>query len=101
MMRIDDYRIELRQQFMMANVPHALHEGLVEYFAVRRPTGSFLQAVLENNLVDAALRADPGNRMYLAEIVLGVYHNAPARAWGSPAKVAAWLSDPTRVSEVE
>jgi hypothetical protein len=100
-MRIDDYRLELRQRLINADVPRSLHNGLIEYFAVRRPTGSFLHAVLENNLLEAAQRADPHNRFCLAEIVLFLYHNCPERAWGSPAKVAAWLAETTRVAEVE
>lgn len=100
-MRIDDYRFTLRQRLADFNVPRTLHDGLVEYFAVRRPTGDFLRACLENDLTMAALRADPGNRFCLAEVVLFLYHGCPERAWGSPAKVAAWLAETTRPSEVE
>jgi hypothetical protein len=100
-MRIDDYRIELRTRLTDANVPKTLHDGLVEYFAVRRPTGSFLQAVLENDLQQACLRADDHNRYRLGDLVRCLYHEFPERAWGSPAKVAAWLADPTRVAEIE
>jgi hypothetical protein len=91
-MRLDDYRAELRQCLIDADVPKTLREGLIEYFAVRRPTGSFLRAVLENNLRDAALRADPVNRFCLGELALVLYHCCPAAAWGSPWAVGAWLA---------
>jgi len=51
-----DYRAHLRQRLLESDVPLSLHAGLVEYFAERRPTGGFLQAVLENNLRQACAR---------------------------------------------
>ena len=95
-----DFRAHLRRRLIEADVPESLHYGLVEYFAARQPTGDFLRAVLENNLSEAAVRADIVNRFCLAEIVLFLYNDCPARAWGSPEKVAAWLADPTPVPEV-
>lgn len=63
-----------------------------------RPTGSFLRACLENDLCQAAMRADDQNRFCLAEIVLFLYRCCPERAWGSPARVTSWLADPTPVA---
>jgi hypothetical protein len=62
--------------------------------AARRPTGSFLRAILENDLREACVRADVVNRYELATIVLWLHHYVTSTAWGSPEKVTAWLADP-------
>jgi hypothetical protein len=95
-----DYRAHLRACLKECAVPLTLHEGLTEYLAARRPTGGFLQAVLENDLSGAAMRADPDNRLCLWEIVLFLHTYVPAPAWGSPEKVAAWLADPEPAPEL-
>jgi hypothetical protein len=95
-----DYRTHLRQRLEDAEVPRGLHTGLVEYFAARRPTGSFLQACLENDFGQACLRADVENRFALYELALFLFSYVPAPAWGSPEKVAAWLADPSPVPEI-
>lgn len=95
-----DYRDHLRQRLKNSEVPRSLHGGLIEYFAARRPTGSFLHAVLENDLVQASLRADPVNRYEIATIALFLHHNFPAPPWGSPAAVATWLASSDPVPEV-
>jgi hypothetical protein len=95
-----NYRAHLRQRLLESNVPESLHSGLVEYFAARRPTGSFLRAVLENDLSQACLRADDVNRWHVADLALFLNNYAPSPAWGSPAAVDAWLADPALVPEI-
>lgn len=53
--------------------------------------GGFLSAVLQNNLCEAAGRADLYNRRRLFEYVQWLYNDAPANCWGSPEKVQAYL----------
>jgi hypothetical protein len=52
--------------------------------------GSFLLAVLENDLVESLGRADSYNRATLFQICQYVYHCLPTEAWGSPEKVQKW-----------
>lgn len=54
------------------------------------PTGSFLQAVLCNDLMEAMGRADMGNRLALFEICDYIYNETPSGCHGSPEKVRAW-----------
>jgi hypothetical protein len=96
----DDYRAHLRRRLVEAGVPTSLHDGLTEYFAARRPTGSFLRVVLENDLREACVRADDVNRWELTKIVLFLHNYCPSPAWGSPEAVAAWLADPAPVPEI-
>jgi hypothetical protein len=95
-----DYRTHLRNHLAIYAVPNHLREGLVEYLAARRPTGSFLRAVLSNDLKDAALRADDINEFRLVALVRFLVSCAPGTAWGSPEAVTAWLADPSPAPEI-
>lgn len=55
------------------------------------PPGSFLEAVLRNNLKEAMGRADSRNRRRVFEYVEYLYNYAPATCWGSDEKYEAWL----------
>ncbi|CAB4131477.1 hypothetical protein UFOVP276_218 [uncultured Caudovirales phage] len=54
--------------------------------------GSFLEAVLSNDLKEACSRADSTNIRLLPVYVAYLWNYAPARCWGSPEKVEEWLS---------
>lgn len=94
------FQAHLRQRLTQCDVPTNLHEGLVNYISSRRPVGSFLMAVLENNLKEAVLRADPLTARGLRQLVLFLHNYAPAPCWGSPEAVEAWRSDPSPVPEI-
>ena len=53
--------------------------------------GSFMTAVIENNLKEALGRADAYNTLHLGNIVGYVYNHVPANAWGSAEKVADYI----------
>ncbi len=61
-----------------------------DYVAQGWKPGSFVQAVLENDLREAIGRADSGNLDTLPAIVAYCYNQIPSVCWGSPAKVEAW-----------
>jgi len=94
------YRQHLRQRLIDSEVPPTLHSGLIEYFAQRRETGSFLRACLENDLREACARADDINRYELHAIVTFLNNFCPSTAWGSPAIVTAWLAEAEPVPEI-
>lgn len=85
-------------------VPEHLREGIEGHIATGREVGSFLTALLSNDLRDAVCRADDVNRLRLRDIVVFLVNDAPADCWGSPEKVAAWrergglagISEPAR-----
>ena len=70
--------------------PENLKESLRAY-AEGRPTGSFLRAVLENDLGMAVLRGDEENKRLLPEIYAYVVDVVPSFARGSKAAVKAHL----------
>lgn len=81
----------------VSEVPLHLHEGLARYLAEGVPTGSFLEAVLSNDLLGAVAHGDDDSRRAIAAIVQWLYAYAPARAWGSPDNVIAWRAEYARV----
>jgi len=66
-------------------------DGLTNYATHHTPTGSFLRAVLENDLMEAFGRADEDNLRDIHEILSHVYNNIPASCHGSPEIVNNWL----------
>lgn len=55
------------------------------------PTGSFLEAVLCNDLMESFGRADMGNREALFKICDYIYNETPSGCHGSPEQVQEWL----------
>ena len=68
-----------------------IKESLIAYRDQRRPTGGFLEAVLENNLMGAICRADEDNQRDLFEICYFVHTYLPASCRGSKEIVTNWL----------
>ena len=74
-------------------VPEHTVGALERYINDRIPTGSFLNAVLCNDLVDAISKADEQNLRAIPEIVKFIYNNIPMNSWRTEEKVREWLSD--------
>ena len=73
------------------DIPKGIKYSLEEYFDRRRPTGSFLHAVLCNDLMNACSRADCYNIVLLPAIMSYIYNNLPVNCYGSPKIVKEWL----------
>ena len=72
------------------NVPvHYILSGMQRYVEEGAKPGSFLTAVLENNLRRAVENADDANTAALVDWVGFCYSELPSDIWGSPEKVAA------------
>ena len=61
------------------------------YAKQRVPVGSFLAALLSNDLSQTVACADDVNINLIPEYVRYLYNNVPSACWGSPEKVDAWL----------
>lgn len=68
-----------------------LKKSLARYVNDHILPGSFLTAVLENNLFEAVCRADRDNFMDLRSIVIYVDDNVPCKARGSRVAVREWV----------
>jgi len=72
-------------------LPEHMREPAQLYIERGIEPGSFLLAVLGNDLVGAFARADQINTAVMDDWACWLYNDVPSAAWGSPEKVAAWL----------
>lgn len=72
-------------------LPEAFQGGIQRYIVDRIEPGSFLCAVLCNDLFDAIARADDEALASLPAIVAWIYNEAPANSHGSRECVTEWL----------
>lgn len=88
----NDMGVALTDTFVneYAAIPEHMRTGLVEYVILHRPVGGFLQAVISNDLRNAALRADLANLPLLRVYVLWLTWNAPGNCWGSREAYEQW-----------
>ncbi len=68
-----------------------LYGALERYLNHGIMPGSFMTAVLENNLMEACGRADHENIRNLPNIVGYIYNHIPSSSWGSKEKVNEFL----------
>ena len=66
-------------------------DSITHYATDGRRLGSFLHAVVANDLCEAIDRADATSLANLPAIVRHLYTSVPMGRWGSYASVAAWL----------
>lgn len=74
-------------------IPERMHGGIQRYLNDGIIPGSFLKAVLENDLVGATGQADDENRHLLWHYANMLYNAFPARGvgcWGSPQALEDW-----------
>lgn len=73
-------------------IPDYMIGGLRRYIENGIEPGSFLSAVLCNDLRGAVSAADDTNRHRLFQYVQFLYLYAPSECWGSPSKVEKWCA---------
>ncbi len=83
---MDDYLDKLEM------IPAHMRDTMRRYIERGIPTGSFLEAVLCNDLMGALGRADEENRAALHGYAVYLYSYAPNGCHGSPSKVSEWIS---------
>ena len=76
----------------LERVPEHLRDGLELWImrGNRHALGSFLRAVLSNDLMDAFMRGDEASLAGMADILSFLYSCAPQASHGSPARVHDW-----------
>jgi hypothetical protein len=73
-----------------AAIPEPMREGIIRWVEEGVRPGSFLWAVIRNNLFDAWGHADDTNRALLTLYVRWFYWEAPGGCCGSAEAAAAW-----------
>lgn len=71
-------------------VPPHMQHAICDYLIFGAPVGSFLSALLANDLMVAILRADDINTASLRNWALFLYNETPSECYGSPILVKAW-----------
>lgn len=72
-------------------LPEHMRESTKLYIEKGIMPGSFLEAVMSNNLVEAFERADPINRSAMYQWAKFLYNEAPAGCWGFNQRVYQWV----------
>ena len=90
--------IELFEAGERLGIPDRMVNAIDRYVTNCVPVGDFLQAVLTNNLKEAALRADDVNVKLLYPYILLIYNHIPGVCWGNEKKYKEWL---TRIEHEE
>ena len=75
-----------------SSLPEHMQEGMRLYIERGIVPGSFLTAVLENNLIEAFGMADHINQAHMKEWCAFVYNELPGNCHGSPEIVSAWMA---------
>jgi len=74
-------------------IPVYMRSGIANYVLRGIEPGSFVKAVLQNDLRCAILRADDINQHLLPDYVRFMCNYLPSAAWGSFEKYNAWIKD--------
>jgi len=75
-----------------SELSESLYAGLTRYVEERLPTGSFLRAVLCNDLIGAIGRADSESVGDLQALVSFLFNEVRSDCYGSPEVVDRWLA---------
>lgn len=91
----DEIKARMRAKFdeYIEYLPDHIRGGMERYVFDRIPPGSFLRAVLENDLKEAIGRADDINIKRIHDIVLFVVNGLPQSCQGSVDRVRGWLGE--------
>jgi len=73
-------------------LPPYMADSAKRYILKGIPPGSFLTAVICNDLREAFARADDTNAAMMHNWVRFFYNHAPCGCWGSPERYSNWLA---------
>lgn len=82
-------------------IPSHMHGAVERYIMHGIPGGSFLNAVLSNDLQGAFARADLENQHAMHGWAQFIYNYLPASAHGSPEQVAEWIASGGLIGQQE
>lgn len=72
-------------------IPEHILPGIARYLARGVVPGSFVEAMLTNDLRGVMQCADDQNIRAIPAIWSFLYNNIPSSAWGSPSNVSKWV----------
>ena len=78
-------------RFNQFHIPERMMPGIRLYVEHGLQPGSFLSAIIQNNLSEAVGRADSENLKNIPAFVAYFYNECPSNCWGSPEKMKSWM----------
>ena len=72
-------------------LPEHMQPAVEGYYYNGQYPGSFLRAVLSNQLLQSFEAADEINEAHMKDWVMFLYNELPSSAWGSSEKVDLWI----------
>lgn len=81
-----------RYEFHGFYIPERMMGGIKRYVEHGIEPGSFLTAIIQNDLKTAVAHADNENMQNLPAYVSYFYNECPLACWGSPHKMEAWIA---------
>ena len=81
-----------KDSFAHFKVPEHTQRALLDYLNKGWEPGSFLCAVLSNDFIAAAVRADHINSQHLPDIARFVVNEMPMGSWGSREAITGWVN---------
>jgi hypothetical protein len=90
-----------RYEENLSILPHHMRSGMKLWIERGIEPGSFLTAVLCNDLMTALGKADDINCHRLFDYGVYLYNYAPSGCYGSPEKVARWLAAGGLLGKIE
>lgn len=82
---------QIFERALALGIHERMVNAMVKYIWQGQPVGEFLQAVIGNDLFDAAFRADTVNIRLLKQYAMFFHNTAPPDCFGSRKKYKAWL----------
>ena len=86
------FRVSTDMGIDYSSLPAHMQPEVRSYIERGVPPCYFLEAVFQNNLVEAFGRADTDNTFAMRDYAAFLYGQAPRECWGSKAAVNAWIS---------
>ena len=83
-------RNELVDGMNKYQIPERMRPGILRWIEEGIIPGSFLQAVIENDLKSTMMSADIENACIISSYVHFFYNHAPGGCWGSKERVKEW-----------
>ena len=84
-------RPEAIKAMTTCEIPSHMHGGLIRYFEDGIEPGGFLCALLDNDLMGAAGKADSMNLRSFHAYAMWLYNHAPHGSYGYTGAVRDWL----------
>ena len=99
--QIDEFLQAAARLQYLAAIPLHMHNGLGAYIVHGQAPGTFLSAVIENDLKTACLHADDQNKHCLFHYANFFYNCAPGACWGYKGAIEHWQKTVADDKEVQ